>query len=224
MLGVVAIGLVVLVLLPSVRTARGPALRTQCTNHTKQIMLALLQYQAKHGSLPPAYTVDDQGSPLHSWRTLILPFIEQQALYDSIDLTKPWDDPVNASAREAVVEIYLCPGYPYEDRNYTTYLAVVGPDAIFSDATPRTAGELKGLDSGTIVVIEMGSRGEVHWMSPHDTTIEEVVSKWPDLRSHHGGVAIAGYLDGSVDLIPRDIDPEELRAMLTVRSVPPSEP
>ena len=50
-------------------------------------------------ALPPAYTVDADGRPLHSWRTLILPYLEQEPLYQTIDLSKPWNDPANAKAR-----------------------------------------------------------------------------------------------------------------------------
>src|SRR5687767_15769954 len=74
---------------------REAARRMQCGNHLKQIAIALHNYHDVYHCLPPAYTVDAAGKPLHSWRTLILPFSEQKALYDQIDLTKPWDDPAN---------------------------------------------------------------------------------------------------------------------------------
>jgi hypothetical protein len=63
-------------LLPAVRSARGPARRAQCGNNLKQIALALLTYETVYHALPPAYTVDADGKPLHSWRTLILPYLE----------------------------------------------------------------------------------------------------------------------------------------------------
>ncbi|MEL7264459.1 MAG: DUF1559 domain-containing protein [Planctomycetota bacterium] len=68
-----------------------------CSNNVKQIGLGLANYHASWNSFPPAYTVDANGNRLHSWRTLILPYVEQQPLYDRIDLTKPWDDPAHAS-------------------------------------------------------------------------------------------------------------------------------
>ena len=45
-----------------------------CVNNLKQIALALHNYEEVYKVLPPAYTVDAQGRPLHSWRTLILPY------------------------------------------------------------------------------------------------------------------------------------------------------
>ena len=81
--------------LPTVRTAREAARRSSCSNNLKQIGIALQNYADTYGSLPPAYSVDANGNRLHSWRTLILPFLEANPLYSTIDLSKPWDDPAN---------------------------------------------------------------------------------------------------------------------------------
>jgi hypothetical protein len=105
---VVAAILLILVglMLPAVRTPRHAAGRMQCTNNPKQISLALHNYHSKYRSFPPAFTVDDKGNRLHSWRTLILPFMEQSALYDTIDLSVPWSDPVNHEATKVPVLLY----------------------------------------------------------------------------------------------------------------------
>src|SRR5262245_61477503 len=109
-LGVAGIGAVVVALmLPAVRRSREPARRTQCKNYLKQIGLALHNYLEDYHALPPAFTVDAYGQPLHSWRTLILPYLDQRLLYETIDLSKPWNDPANAEAFNTALEIYRCP-------------------------------------------------------------------------------------------------------------------
>ena len=76
-LGIIA--LVIALLLPLARNGAGPAARrAQCTNNLKQIALALHNYEQAYKALPPAYTVDAEGRPLHSWRTLILPYLEEE--------------------------------------------------------------------------------------------------------------------------------------------------
>src|SRR5262245_46299640 len=75
---VAVIGILIALLLPATRSARPAARRAQCTNNLKQIALALRSYEQDHKALPPAYTVDESGRPLHSWRTLILPHLEQR--------------------------------------------------------------------------------------------------------------------------------------------------
>src|SRR5438552_2302923 len=68
------IALLLALLLPATRSAGPAARRAQCVNNLKQIALALYEYEQVHKSLPPAYTVDPKGRPLHSWRSLILPY------------------------------------------------------------------------------------------------------------------------------------------------------
>src|SRR5262249_30822784 len=81
------IAILISLLLPAVQQAREAARRTQCKNHLKQIGLALHNYESTHSRLPPGNfggsgTCNDDGL---SWHFVILPFIDQGALYDQID-------------------------------------------------------------------------------------------------------------------------------------------
>lgn len=209
------IGTLIALLLPAVRSSRGAARRNTCTNNLKQIGLALLKYADEHGEYPPAYTVDAEGNRLHSWRTLILPQLDQQQLFDMIDLTKPWDDPVNLKARETVVESYICPASDVED-GMTTYLGVFGPDSFFAGVEPRKVTEFTSSQSSTIAVIEVQRKKAVHWMLPQDVSKETVLEMKPRTAMNHSHVAIAAFLDGHAKAVPVDIDREVLRAMLTI--------
>ena len=64
--------------LTPVRSGRSTAQRTQCLNNLRNIALALINYHENYQALPPAYTVDATGRRLHSWRTLILPYLDQK--------------------------------------------------------------------------------------------------------------------------------------------------
>lgn len=213
--GIICI-VVVFLLLPNVRTGREPARRNACLNNTKQILLALLAYESTHGELPPAYTVDAEGNRLHSWRALILPYIEQQSVYELIDFEKPWDDPANAEAREAAIQVYLCPSAPNEDEHLTTYMAVVGPDFAFAGHTPRKLDEVSDGVEYTIALVEVAHEHAVHWMDPRDADESLLLETEDGLRTGHGDVTIAGYLDGHVDPLDSDIDREALRQLLTI--------
>src|SRR4051794_6427956 len=138
-LGILA--LLVALLLPATRSAREPARRSQCVNNLKMIALALRNYEQQYKALPPAYSVDAGGRPLHSWRTLILPYLEQARLYNTIDLAKPWDDPANARAMETIPTVYLCPS-AVGPSGTTTYLANVSPDGCLVPGRPRPLAEI----------------------------------------------------------------------------------
>ncbi|WP_425400611.1 DUF1559 domain-containing protein [Aeoliella sp.] len=210
------IGVVIALLLPAKRSAREAARRNSCLNNMKMILLGLQGYHDANGELPPAYTVDDNGNRLHSWRTLILPYMEGTTVYKSIDLTKPWDDPANAEARESVVETYVCPSASYEDEHLTTYVAVVGPEFLFSGPTSRTFVDVSDGLSNTIAVVEIGLEHAVHWMSPEDVDENFVLNTEGAMETGHSGIFIAGFLDGHVEAIELAMDRNELRKMLTI--------
>ena len=93
---------------------------------------------------------------MHSWRTLILPFLEGKALYDKIDLSKAWDDPANAAARESQVFQYVCPEAQCSP-NQTTYLAVVATKSCLQPGKPRDLPDISGELGNKLLVVEVDS-------------------------------------------------------------------
>jgi type II secretory pathway pseudopilin PulG len=209
------LGVLVALFLPAVRVAREPARRAQCGNQLKHIALALHNYQTIHGSLPPAYTVDADGKPLHSWRTLILPYLEQKTLYDKIDLSKPWNDPANKTAFETDLHAYRCPSTDAPER-HTTYLAVVAPGGCFQPAEPRALAEITDDRSLTLMVVEVDAAHAVHWMSPQDASAELILAAGSAANLPHSGGAQAACADGSVRYLPGKLKPAILHALITV--------
>jgi len=108
------IGILIALLLPAVQAAREAARRLQCSNHLKQIGLALHNYHAAHGALPYA----SGGGAVYDWSkggvwsSMILPYLEQQAIYDRFDFNAHHKDPVNAEPATFVVPTYICPSDP----------------------------------------------------------------------------------------------------------------
>jgi type II secretory pathway pseudopilin PulG len=211
-LGVIAV--LVALLLPAVRTSREAARRSQCSNHLKQIGIALHNYVDTYGSLPPAYTVDAAGNRLHSWRTLILPFAEQQPLYDKIDLSKPWDDPANQAARETRVGVYACPSANLP-AGHTTYLAVDTPKSAMPGSTPLRFADISDETSQTLLVFEVDTKHAVHWMDPTDASEGMVVNFAAGKSLAHSGGTQCLLADGYVRFLGADVKPDELRAMIT---------
>jgi len=219
-------GLVVLaaLLLPAVRTAREPARRNACKNNMKLLAVALQNYYDAHGKLPPAYTTDENGKPLHSWRTLILPFIEHVDLYKSIDLTKPWDDPVNAAVfSKAQVDEFCCPsrsGYQNQSGmtydNTTTYLAVVTPESCLQPAKGRSLADITDGTRQTMMLIEVDEAHAVPWMQPLDADEQTVLAVGEDSDLAHASGFNAAFVDGSVHFLAADVPADQRRAMISI--------
>ena len=212
---IAVIGMLLAFLLPARRGSNVASQRMQCSNHLKQIGVALQNYADVHGTLPPAYTVDADGKPLHSWRTLILPYIEEKALYDTIDLSKPWDDPANQAASQTRISIYQCPSADIRP-SHTTYLAIVGAGCCFRPAEGRPMAEIKDDQFQTLMVIEVDAQRAVHWMSPQDADVKLVASFGKVAELSHPGGAQALCANGAVRFLRADSDPAALRALTTV--------
>lgn len=214
---VLGIGVVlVALLLPAVsRDGGNAARRSQCKNNLHQIALALHNYEADYHALPPAYTVDGYGNPLHSWRTLILPYLDQQPLYNAIDLSKPWDDLANAEAFNTSLPVFHCPSDSCPP-NHTTYLGSVAPGGCFRPALPRLLSEITDGRSETLMVIEVPSEQSVPWMSPNDADESLVMSIGPESKTAHTGGAHAALCDGSVRFLSAAMSAEVRRALISI--------
>ena len=201
--------------LPAQRRARPAALRSQCKNNLKQIGLALHNYHEDQGAFPPAYTVDANGKPLHGWRTLILPYLDQKPLYDSIDLSKPWNDPANAEAYATHLSAYVCPSTDMPD-GYTTYLALVGPDCAFQAAQPQQLRDMQDGTSNTVLVIDASPIAAVHWMDPTDSANDFFLNVTDGTVLSHAGGFHALLGDGTVRFLPETLPQETRRALSTI--------
>jgi type II secretory pathway pseudopilin PulG len=103
------IGILVGLMLPAVTSAPRGGRRVQCQSNLRQIAIALHLYHEDYGSFPPAYTVDASGRPMHSWRVLILPYLEEAGLYKQYNLEEPWNSPNNLAVANQVPAIFQCP-------------------------------------------------------------------------------------------------------------------
>jgi len=96
-------------LLPAVQAAREASRQTACRNHLKQQMTAVLNYESQQGFLPAGARIHQQEyAKSTSWRVLLLPHLEEQALLELLDPT-PEGGLNNHSAAEQIPATYLCP-------------------------------------------------------------------------------------------------------------------
>ena len=209
------IGVLLALLLPATRRARPAAYRMQCSNNLKQIGLALLSYESTYRRLPPAYTVDSNGNRLHSWRTLILPYLEQNDLYSRVDFSKPWDDPANEAVCRELLPVYRCPSNSTQ-RGQTTYMVVVTANSCLQPGKGRKLADCSDPLSDTVLVYEAEPSQAVHWMSPQDADEAMFVASNENSKTAHTGGRTACFGDGSVRFLSSRVPPKILHGFITI--------
>lgn len=196
-----------------------------CRNNLKQIVIGLHNYHDVYGTLPPAYVTDISGKPIHSWRVLILPFVEHKTLYDRYRFDEPWDGPNNRQLLSEMPRVYECPASSgMRSQGMTDYLAVVGPHAAWLGKTPRSLDQfLDGTDS-TLLVVESHGSG-VCWMQPTDLDADLMPKRINPPASagissphtHPGRPSChVAFADGSVRWLDENSTPQQIQALLTI--------
>ncbi len=215
-------GLVARLMMAAPDSALAPRGSSAAENNLKQIGLAIHSYHDVNGHAP-GNSYDKEGKPLLSWRVHILPYIEQQALYNQFKLDEPWDSPNNKILSQTVVRTFQVPGRPAK-QPWETYLRTfIAP----KDAKPESLrpwlveGNSKGPKltevtdglSNTIMVAEAADA--VPWAKPDDLPFDGMMAL-PKLGGP-GGTFVTLFGDGSVRTFRRgQIDDVNLRGIISI--------
>jgi prepilin-type N-terminal cleavage/methylation domain-containing protein/prepilin-type processing-associated H-X9-DG protein len=177
------IGVLLALLLPAVQAARAAARRTHCANNLRQLGLGLQSYGGQQRAFPPSARLRDlDDEPGVSWRVLVLPYVEQQALHDRI---RPrLDGGVTTWApRTHFVEGFACPEIspPSGATTYklSSYAAVAGAgrEGEILDLEDNRCGDLdqdgviypdsrtkfSDITDGTSQTLLVGERLDAYW-------------------------------------------------------------
>ena len=131
-IAVVGLSILTFMILPSIQGPRERGqFHMQCPNSLKQIGLALHLYHDDFGTFPPAYVADENGKPMHSWRVLLLPYLDMKWLYDKYDFSVPWNSPQNLALISNAPEVFLCGSCWGEPLTNTTAVAVTGDETFW---------------------------------------------------------------------------------------------
>lgn len=166
------------------------------------------------GRFPPAVVTDKDGKPLYSWRVLILPYIEQDAVFRAWKLDEAWDGPNNRRLSELVIKTFCEPTEPPSNR--TRYRVFHGNGAVFESSM---VGAKKGTrineivdgTSNTIMVVQ--TRDSVPWAAP-DEIAYDPKKPIPELGLPGAGYFLTAFADGSVRTLKTTINPQWLHQLV----------
>ncbi|MDR1477457.1 MAG: DUF1559 domain-containing protein [Planctomycetaceae bacterium] len=210
-------GLLTSLTLPAVQAARSAARLMQSANKIRVIIIALHNYHDVHNEFPPLYTVDANGKPLHSWRVLILPYMGQVALYNSIKLDEPWDSEHNKQFHTTRIDMYTANTTGGATPDKKCFYAVIEGQPLKPKVGTKFA-EITDGSSNTISVVVTNK--PFCWMDPlANVTLEDLDKGFGRPDSVIGGNpedrANIGFWDGSVIRIEKTIPPDLLRKLGT---------
>jgi prepilin-type processing-associated H-X9-DG protein len=211
---VAVVGVLVALLLPAVQAAREAARRNVSMNNMKQMMLAFHNFHDARKKLPAHAIYSAEGKPLLSWRVQILPYIEEQALYQQFHLDEPWDSEHNRALIPLMPAVFANPNLPSVPGK-TNYLAVVGKECIF-DGTAKGMGFRNITDgtSKTIMLVEANADQAVDWTKPDDLKYD-AQNPSAGLGGLRPGGFNAAFADGHVAFIANSIDKQVLNSLFT---------
>ncbi|HEV3341674.1 MAG TPA: DUF1559 domain-containing protein [Pirellulales bacterium] len=206
-------------LVPAVEQAREASRRSSCNCNLKQIGLALQTYADVYKAFPPAYIIDARGNRMHSWRVLILPYLEQKPLYDQYDFNEPWNGPHNSLLAKYMPPAYRCPSDDLSRPGETSYATIDGPGTFLSGSKGSSFGDIKDGTSMTLAVVEAAGSG-INWMEPRDVPFGSLAggimsSAKPGISSRHDGACIAAFGDGHTSALDSTIPVTALQALAT---------
>jgi len=211
--------ILVALLLPALSAAREAANRSLVANNVKQVLIALVMYEADNGSFPSQAICDKQGNPLLSWRVAILPYLDEQELYEEFNLDEPWDSEHNRELIGRMPMVFVSPLTAADEtqNGLTTLQVLSGPGTPFAKpATGIRAADVSDGMSNTLAVVEAVPEAAVPWTKPADIAFDpDVPLSGVGNPRRAGGIFVAGFIDGHVQVIPPDIDPDVFKGLVT---------
>jgi beta-lactamase regulating signal transducer with metallopeptidase domain len=206
---------------PVVRSANSGFARTRITNNLKQIGLAFHNYLAQNGHFPtPILHGGRSGKVPYSWRVALLPFVEEQELYNQYNFDEPWDGPNNRKLLDTMPGVYASPSFDgsTSSRTHAIYFvftsenAALAPVGQGATSKPPFVADITDGTSNTILAVE--AKREIPWTKPEDIPFD-LKGPLPEL----GGLVPDGFnalfMDGSVRFISKSVKEHVLRALIT---------
>ncbi len=171
----ILLGLLIVVGLASwlyvaIKAAREAAIASASQGPLNQLSVALHNYHEAFGCLPPAYVADADGTPLHSWRALVLPYVDGAELYKQYRFDEPWNGPNNIRLADRMPSIFHCPSEP-ESTRFANYVVIAGPQTAFPGANCTRFEQFEDGLNETILVAEIAD-SDIVWLEPRDLDVD----------------------------------------------------
>lgn len=215
--------------LTSIQTNR---LRVQSARNIERIASALNAYASDHGTYPPPAIRRPDGTLMHSWRVLILPYLGEKDLFNDYDMNQPWDSPENLELTSRMPSVYRAASSQLYGSD-SAYFLITGPGTLFPPAPSSSpAGTFRPLspsavsdDPGqTLLVVEASSLASNYypsWLEPRDLDVTSMqgmigTSLGQEIGGVNVGGAVVATVDGRSHFLSDQTSPATVMALITI--------
>jgi prepilin-type N-terminal cleavage/methylation domain-containing protein len=232
------VGMLIAMLLPAVQSARESARMIHCRNNLRQIGIGLNAYHTSQGAFPPGgiewRPPGDTTKRQLAWSAFLLPYLEETNLYETLDLSTPFDSPENAQAAAQVLPVYVCPSSQrgaelVDGRGPCDYGGIYGERITTRNDPPKgimlydekiSLLQVRDGASQTLIVAEDSQFIDGQWINGRNLfdqayAVNQAPESENDIRSEHGGGAHGVLADASVHFLTNDLDLQVLAALCT---------
>lgn len=241
LIGTIACCAVLALLVPLVRhlqqLSQRVSQRTECRHNLEWLGYALHNYADTYGSFPRPITYADDGTPLHSWRVRVLPFVMAGPVHEAYDYQEAWNGPNNKLLGDETPDVwdgkygtylfdaeyfaYRCPSAPpTQNHMCTNYVMLIDDRPGKPNGPPNLPGSVPPTRDppSKVIIIEIAD-SDIHWMEPRDVLLSKLSLKINDrsktsISSYHGGACVL-QADGSVLVLDESTTAEHLKQLLT---------
>ena len=184
--------------------------KTEARNNLKQVGLAFHNYYDTNNGLPRA-DGDRAGTKTGlSWRVQLLPFLDEQALYDEFHQDEPWDSEHNKSLIEKMPKVFATSGV--DEVGKTSMHVIVDETTPFHGAKGIGFAEVLDGTSNTILAVVAGADTAEEWTKPGGLKLDLEAPR--KLLGNFGNEFLAALCDGSVRSFKKSIDDQTLLSLV----------
>jgi len=231
------IGILIGMLLPAVQQVREAARRARCQNNLRQIGLALHSHHSALSEFPIGtleFRLFDASQRQLAWSAFLLPYLEQNNVFQKLDLDFAFDDVRNAEGAATIISTYVCPSSMrgetlVQGRGPSDYGGIFGERIISPNNPPKgtmlvdraiSIREVIDGTSNTLIVAEDSRSPDPQWINGRNIFDQAFpINQAPifenDIRSEHPSGANGVFCDGSVRFIGEGISNPALAGICT---------
>jgi hypothetical protein len=208
--GAVVLPLVCAVAYWPIQTSLEMARWSTTTSRLAQIGVALHSHHDDYRAFPPAVALGPDGVPWHSWRVLLLPYLDQNELADEYRMDEPWHSPANRLLVDQCPEVFQLPTSEVRS-GCSNASVIVGRRTAWPAHYPMSAREFERGVSNTAFITEVPATRE--WTDPRDLTARQFLKLFYSKTERADPAVLLG--DGTVRKFTQEIDRKMLLCFLT---------